>query len=426
MKVKSISFENYKAFSKKQTMKLKPITILIGRNSSGKSSIAKLFTLLENSLMGDINEPLLLKNNGVELGADFDNLFFDNKPGALPLKFEIVFENNIRIGVGLSKKSSGYGLEISQWNYERDQVKFELEWDNTSEPQCNAQEYRNQLDGKVYECEFKGFIPTKLIEKETKSDKSSSLELNKLQIDVDYIGPFRILPKRCFNLTGQIDFRDTGVTGENAYEMLCLSKLNDDNLHKSVGEWYQEYFDNWKLIVNNNNQPYFEIQLSKDMTRTTTGNKEFRKDFTINIVDVGQGMNQALPLVVRANVTDRPESIVILEQPELHLHPAAHADLVELFAKSAKKNNQTFIIETHSENILLRLRKLIVESDFSFTKDDLIIYWIQSAESGGQELLEITVDEEGVLSRWPDGVFNENIKEIIAMRRTLKAKKEEK
>ena len=75
MKVKSVSFENYKAFSEKQTMQLKPITILIGKNSSGKSSIAKLFTLLENSLNGDIDEPLRLKNNGVELGASLDNLF---------------------------------------------------------------------------------------------------------------------------------------------------------------------------------------------------------------------------------------------------------------------------------------------------------------------------------------------------------------
>lgn len=60
MKVKSISFENYKAFHEKQTMQLKPITILIGKNNSGKSSIAKLFTLFENSLQGDIDEPLLL------------------------------------------------------------------------------------------------------------------------------------------------------------------------------------------------------------------------------------------------------------------------------------------------------------------------------------------------------------------------------
>jgi predicted ATPase len=53
-------------------MQLKPITILIGKN--GKSSIAKLFTLLENSFRGGINEPLLLSNDGVELGEDFDNL----------------------------------------------------------------------------------------------------------------------------------------------------------------------------------------------------------------------------------------------------------------------------------------------------------------------------------------------------------------
>jgi predicted ATPase len=141
-------------------------------------------------------------------------------------------------------------------------------------------------------------------------------------------------------------------------------------------------------------------------------------------MDVGQGMNQALPLVVRANVADRPDSIIVLEQPELHLHPAAHGDLAELFAKSAKENNQTFIIETHSENIILRLRKLIVENDFGFTKDDLIIYWIEDAELKGKELREITVDEEGVLSDWPEGVFNEAMKEILEMQKALRRKEQ--
>jgi predicted ATPase len=139
---------------------------------------------------------------------------------------------------------------------------------------------------------------------------------------------------------------------------------------------------------------------------------------------VGQGMNQALPLVVRANVADRPDSIIVLEQPELHLHPAAHGDLAELFAKSAKENNQTFIIETHSENIILRLRKLIVENDFGFTKDDLIIYWIEDAELKGKELREITVDEEGVLSDWTEGVFNEGMKEILEMQKALRRKEQ--
>lgn len=411
VKIKSVSFENYKAFYEKQTMQLKPITILIGKNSSGKSSIAKLFTLLETSLKGDIDEPLLLKNNGVELGADFDNLFPENNPGGISLNFQITFENNIQIEVGLLKKVNGYGLDIFNWKYKDNNQEFDLQDMNNMNPFTNG--YINEIDQKFYECKFKGFTPTEFIKEGTNENLSANLKIPK--IDVDYIGPFRILPQRCFSLTGKTKFRDTGITGENAYIMLGVSKLEKkDNLYEKVGEWYKEHFDGWELIVDDTSKrPLIQILLSKN-------------DNEVNIMDVGQGMNQALPLVVRANVTDRPDSIIVLEQPELHLHPAAHGDLAELFAKSAKeKNNQTFIIETHSENIILRLRKLIVENDFGFTQDDLIIYWIEDAELKGKELREITVDEEGVLSDWPEGVFNEGMKEILEMQKALRRKQQE-
>jgi predicted ATPase len=406
MKVKSISFENYKAFFERQTMQLKPITILIGKNSSGKSSIAKLFTLFENSLMGDIDEPLLLSNNGVELGDEFDNLFFENNPGGITLSFKIVFENNVQIEIGLSKKVEGYGLDIFQWKYKDYRQEFELELN------VNDDGYYDAITEKIYDCEFKGFIPTKFIEKNTTENLSEKFKIEK--IDVDYIGPFRILPERYFYLTGQTQFRDTGVTGKNAYAMLGISKLKkDDELYKKVGKWYKEHFDGWELKVEERRKkPLIQISISKN-------------DTEVNIVDVGQGMNQALPLVVRANVTDRPDSIIVLEQPELHLHPAAHGDLAELFAKSAKENNQTFIIETHSENILLRLRKLVIENDFGFTKDDVIIYWLEDAELKGQELMEITVDENGVLSDWRNGVFDEGLREVLEMQKALNRKEQE-
>ncbi len=404
MKIKSISFKNYKAFSEQQTMQLKPITVLIGKNSSGKSSIAKLFTLLENSLMGDIDEPLLLKNNGVELGVEFDNLFFENNPAGIPLIFKIVYENNIEIEIGLLKKVDGYGLDVFQWKYKDDTQKFALELTDDG--------YLDTISKKTYNCEFKGFIPTKFIEKNTVENLYEKFKIEK--IDVDYIGPFRILPERYFYLTGQTQFRDTGVTGENAYAMLGISKLQkDDKLFRSVGKWYKEHFDGWELKVDDREKaPLIQILLSKNET-------------DVNLVDVGQGMNQALPLIVRANVTDRPDSMIILEQPELHLHPAAHGDLAELFAKSAKENHQTFIIETHSENILLRLRKLIVENDFGLTKDDVVIYWLEEAELKGQELKEISIDEDGVLSDWPHGIFDEGLKEILEMQKALN-KKEQK
>ena len=402
MKLRSISFQNYKAFFEEQTIQLKPITILIGKNSSGKSSIAKLFTLLENSLSGEIDEPLLLSNNGVELGADFENLFFGNKLAGR-LNFKLQFDNNVQIETTLQERYNrfgdrAYGLEIYEWKYknENDYFDFELIEDG----------YVDNISSSEIDINFRGFIPVNL-----PNNEANKSIFDELKIDVDYIGPFRVLPERCFYLTGETQFKDTGVKGKNAYSMLAISKFKEgDRLNQNVGKWYKEHFDGWSLEVDNTSiKPFVQILLSKE-------------DISINLVDVGQGMNQALPLVVRASVTDRPESIIVLEQPELHLHPAAHADLAELFAKSAKQNDQTFIVETHSENIILRLRKLIVENDFGFTPDDLIIYWIEDAETKGKELREITVDENGVLSDWPEGVFNESLKEILEMQNAIKRK----
>lgn len=398
MKIKSISFENYKAFFKKQKMALRPITVLIGKNSSGKSSIAKLFTLLENSLSGFSDEPLLLKNNNVELGGEFENLFFGNKIAGIPLKFSVEYENTT-LSVALFTKEETYGMYIQQWHYK--DKSHDIDMEKVDE---QADVYCDQKTGKKYHCVFKGFRPTYFLDCSTQTDISE--QVNIASIDVDYIGPFRILPDRMFHLSGKASFADTGIAGENAYAMLAVSKMDKTPLHKKVGEWYQKYFDGWALKVDDKG-PYFQVLLSKNST-------------DVNIVDVGQGMNQALPLVVRAN-SGRKDSIIVLEQPELHLHPAAHGDLMELFALSAKENDQTFIIETHSENMLLRLRRLIVE-DSVFTKDDVIIYWVEDHEDKGQELREITLDEYGVLSDWPAGVFNENIKELFAIDKALTEK----
>ncbi|MCX7068925.1 MAG: DUF3696 domain-containing protein [Methylococcales bacterium] len=402
MKIKSISFENYKAFFKKQKMELRPITILIGKNSSGKSSIAKLFTLLENSLSGLIDEPLLLKNNNVELGGEFDNLFYNNKSGGYPLKLSIEYKDKT-LEVSLAPKPVKYGLYIHQWEYKDDKININIE--EKEERKGIYVDFNTKKE--EYKCKFKGFCPTELIDNKS-YDISKDIKIE--SIDVDYIGPFRILPDRMFHLSGKTIFHNTGIAGENAYAMLAISYLDKTELHEKVGEWYQKYFNGWQLKVNNK-RPYFEILLSKNNT-------------DVNIVDVGQGMNQALPLVVRANIK-KENSIIVLEQPELHLHPAAHGDLMQLFAKSAKENNQTFIIETHSENMLLRLRRLIVENtDFSFTKEDVIIYWVVDHEEQeqGQELREITINDDGELSYWPAGVFNENIKELFAIDNALTKK----
>lgn len=398
MEIQTITFENYKAFSEPQTLELRPITILIGKNSSGKSAIAKLFTMLENSLSKLIEEPLLLKNNGVELGGEFKDLVYGQQDND-PIKIKLNFSNGVEIFASIIQVTSEFKLTILEWGYKDSSNNFKIEYS----PQNG---YMNDL-GDTFTCEFRGILPVKVIDKDG-YNLVENFMLN-VKLDIDYIGPFRVLPQRKFYLTNQLDFSDTGDKGQNAYDMLGVSKIMKNELHLKVGEWYKDNFDGWELLVDDKDRPYVQVLLSKD------GN-------SINIVDVGQGMNQVLPLVTRAHV-HRENSIIVLEQPELHLHPAAHADLAELFAKSSKDYNQRFLIETHAENILLRLRKIVINNDFGFSKDDVIIYWVNDAESKGQQIDPITINENGVLSDWPEGVFSEDVTEILNIKKTLRDKK---
>lgn len=400
MKIDSIGFGNYKAFFEKQELKIKPITVIIGKNSSGKSAIAKLFTILENSLSGRIEEPLLLINNDVSSGSQFRDLVY-NQQNFIPIDFSISYSDERTLDVSVLQESASVKLTIYKWHYKSKAYTLILDF-------IKDNQYKGS-DGEIYMCEFLGFLPVDIRNiKDTTKQLVGNILFGDIKMEVDYIGPFRILPKRQFLLTGQIDFKHTGSQGENAYSMLGISHNLKDLLHTNVGNWYKTHFDGWELIVKNSNQ-YNEIALKKGEIET-------------NIVDVGQGMNQALPLVVRANWR-RENSIVVIEQPELHLHPAAHGELAELFVESAKACKQNFVVETHSENFLLRLRRLIVEKKFGFECNDVVIYWVNDNPDGkGQILKEITINEDGELSDWPEGVFTENITEIIAMRNAKKNK----
>lgn len=410
MRLKTVSFKNYKAFSEEQTLQIRPLTILVGKNSSGKSAVAKLFTLLSNSLSGDIFDPLQTSNFDVELGSEFRDLVFGRQTDD-PVSFSLEFEEKTVSGENAI-------LSVSIVNDRKKEKPVILDWfykdalgGRFSFKYFPDKGYVDQKE-KPLEINFKGFIPEGFFSKAP------------LTLKVDYIGPFRVLPVRQFYLTGQTYFPRTGVRGENAYANLVLSKLANSDLHRQVSQWYKDHFDGWELNVDDTNKPYYQIALVKKHNRIQLEKKQYLEELKINLVDVGQGMNQVLPLVVRANL-EESGSIIVIEQPELHLHPAAHADLAELFAKSAIQKNNSYIIETHSENFLLRLRKLAIENSFGLKPDDIIIYWIENSESLGQELREITIDSEGTLSDWPEGVFNEDLQELIDLDNARKNKKKE-
>lgn len=148
----------------------------------------------------------------------------------------------------------------------------------------------------------------------------------------------------------------------------------------------------------------------------------------VSLQDVGVGISQVLPVVLHA--FGEKGKIIAIEQPEIHIHPALQSELGDVFIESALgENKNTFLLETHSEHLILRLLRRIretTEGDFSswseslkracpdgIKPEDVAVLYIQPGEEGS-EIIELPVTEDGDFSRpWPGGFFAERSKELF-------------
>jgi predicted ATPase len=176
-----------------------------------------------------------------------------------------------------------------------------------------------------------------------------------------------------------------------------FSKQNSD-----LNKWVKRFgFGNWveiKYLYGNS----YSIRFKE---------KRNSKIYT-SIANSGFGASQILPLIVQALVS--PEgSMTIAEQPEIHLNPKLQCELADLFAFMAKRD-QKIIIETHSEYLLLRLRKLI--ADKTISSDDIAIYFIEKKE-GYSDIREIKVEPDGHIDseQWPDDFFEDSLREALSL-----------
>lgn len=134
--------------------------------------------------------------------------------------------------------------------------------------------------------------------------------------------------------------------------------------------------------------------------------------------DIGVGISQVIPVVVAA--LHHKTGLVVIEQPELHIHPAFQVALGDLFIEQVRQYpDLIFILETHSEHLMLRFLRRIRETgeneapeNRTLTPSELSIYFIEQGMSG-ISCLSIRVDEDGdFIDRWPKGFFNERVKEL--------------
>jgi predicted ATPase len=372
-----IRFKNYKLFKDWQTLKLKPITVIIGKNSSGKSAAVKLPVLIEKSLAGDDSQPISIQSQGIELGGEFRDLLYRREVLA-PLEIELEDEQEL-LSIALAINTGSKSRPVIH------------EWELTDK--LSGKKLKSTLHEKT-----QGFLI---------NNNQGEYRINNLSLTTEFIGPFRRLPERIYHQAQASSIKKLGIEGENTYSLLIEDALSVEKvLIKQVSDWYETNFEGWGIRINEDRNPYYEIELTRDSGR-----------INVNLKDVGEGMSQALPLVTCAMMPADKDTLIIMEQPELHLHPSAHGALAQLFAESTKEQkSKRYLIETHSQNFVLRLRRLIAEG--SLSPDDMALYFVDfDEENHVSNLKAITIDNQGEVDFWPDNIFNEGLDEVLAIRR---------
>jgi predicted ATPase len=282
--------------------------------------------------------------------------------------------------------------------------------------------------------EFKGILSTLLL---------GPLEVAAKELgQMRYLGPIRQIPPRGY--TPKPTENPNWSDGLAAWDLLFKNHLS---LLPEVNEWlngcdsqdakrlatgYAVKIAEYRqlpvgsrleslLHVQDINQNKAEIE---QLLEQLVVNKRFmlsdmRRNVDVYPGDVGIGISQLLPVVVGALAVDIP--LLSIEQPELHIHPALQMALGDLFIYAAKHKGKAFIMETHSEHLMLRLLRRVRETasgeltntNYALNPDDLNVVYVDCID-GETRLIRLRVDEDGeFIDRWPNGFFGERAEELF-------------
>ena len=229
-----------------------------------------------------------------------------------------------------------------------------------------------------------------------------------------YLGPLREFPQRHYAWKGS-EPADMGRRGERVVDAMLAAREREDTsppaarrkrqtLEERIAHWLKEL----GLIHD------FSVEaIAKDSSIYQVKVQKSPSSAKVLITDVGFGVSQILPVLVLCYYV--PEgSIVLLEQPEIHLHPSVQSGLADVFIDAVKNRNIQIILESHSEHLLRRLQRRIAEE--TLKPKDTALYFCEIGKEGSS-LTPLDINLFGDIENWPKDFFGDEVGEMAAITR---------
>lgn len=212
---------------------------------------------------------------------------------------------------------------------------------------------------------------------------------------INHVSPLRAHPKRYYmldkaNVTYSLDTLDGDAIAEALKE--------NEEIKKKVNKW----FENFKLSV--------DVEEFKEVIHHL---KVKQNGLSLDITDVGFGISQVLPIIIQGFLS-KNNSLTIIEQPEIHLHPKMQADLADLFIDMVKINEgKAVIVETHSEYLLKRLRRRISEGKIKPEMVSICLFHPQTDKEGAR-IEHLNIEKKGFFE-WPESFYDGELSKDITV-----------
>jgi predicted ATPase len=406
MMLTQIQLKNFKCFKNMTAVPLTGINLFTGINGRGKSTVLQALLLMRQSVetSRETNQ-LTFNSKSIELG-NFNDVKNISTSKTEPIEFIYTFsKGNNHVELHYRFKAN----EEDDLAASIDSVSIKGKYKN-KDFQCSISREKEEYI-LAYEKERCPIHWQNLIFSE-RDCKEKFLEFIRDVVEfekIHYVSANRIGPQDFYPRQSTFEFPTVGARGEFTANILSLSKRKQQTVSESLAAapdashavleqteaWLQKIFDGGRIDI----KPLEANIVVMQMNSENSANM-------FKPLNIGFGYSYALPIIVSGLIA-REGEILIVENPEAHLHPYAQSQIAKFLAQVSRNGVQVFV-ESHSDHILNGLRVAVM--DKIITVDDLNILYFQ--RNADLDIVKIPIESDGAITHWPPGFFDQTDKDF--------------